>query len=295
MNRHVMIVLSATLALVATACGTGEQSAGSGATPAPSATGSTATAAPSDSAVGAPTKPTVETIDLDATISHVHGLVVDGDGSLRAGTHEGVRVITTEGKVSAVGPSDDLMGMTGTPGTGRLISSGHPGPGSAFPNPVGLIRSDDGGKTWESVSLAGEIDFHALAVADDYIAGFDGITGILISTDGGATWTQGAPLGAYSLAAVGDEVWAATPDGLAHSSDRGARFAPLPDAPDLRLLSAGTDGSLWGIDASGTAWRSEDGRAWQKHRRLADAEAIAAWDAETAYAVNGSSLMILRG
>lgn len=71
---------------------------------------------------------------------------------------------------------------------------------------MGLIRSDDGGATGESVSLAVQIDFHALALTDDCIVGFDGVTGIVTSSDGGATWQQGAPMAALSLAAVGEEV-----------------------------------------------------------------------------------------
>ncbi|MGH8725527.1 MAG: F510_1955 family glycosylhydrolase, partial [Burkholderiales bacterium] len=44
-----------------------------------------------------------------------------------------------------------------------LYSSGHPAPGSGMVNPFGLIRSKDGGKTWEKLGLEGETDFHLLA------------------------------------------------------------------------------------------------------------------------------------
>jgi hypothetical protein len=110
-------------------------------------------------------------------------------------------------------------------------TTGHPGPGSPLPNPVGLIRSDEGGATWESVSLAGQIDFHALALTDDYIVGFDGVTGLVTSTDRGATWQQGAPMAAVSLAAVGDEVWATTPR-RGHTQHRPHhRLRPQPVVP----------------------------------------------------------------
>ena len=235
----------------------------------------------------------MQTVALNGAISHVHGLVVDAEGSVRAGTHDGVRAIGTDGTVTAVGPQDDLMGMTGLPGTMRLVSSGHPGPGSPLPNPVGLIRSDDGGATWESVSLAGQIDFHALAVTEEMIVGFDGVTGLVTSTDGGATWQQGAPMAALSLAAVGDEVWATTPDGVMHSTDRGASFTPVDGAPLLWQVSAGTDGSLWGVDVDGMAWRSTDGQEWTQHQKLPTVEAIAALDHTTAYALNDTDLLIL--
>jgi hypothetical protein len=297
MNRPAVtaLVAAATVALVVTACGTSEpatSAAPATGTPTPSAP-PTPDATPEPTPTPEPAEPSVQTVALTEPISHVHGLVVDAEGSVRAGTHDGVRAIGTDGTVTAVGPQDDLMGMTGLPGTMRLVSSGHPGPGSPLPNPVGLIRSDDGGATWESVSLAGQIDFHALAVTEEMIVGFDGVTGLVTSTDGGATWQQGAPMAAVSLAAVGDEVWATTPEGVMHSTDRGASFDPLDDAPLLWQVSAGTDGSLWGVDTDGLAWRSTDGREWTQHQKLPAVEAITALDHATAYALNGSDLLIL--
>lgn len=295
MNRPAVAALAATVALVVTACGTSEPATDTAAatgTPTPSAT-STPDPTPEPTPTPEQAEPSVQTVALSDAISHVHGLVVDADGSVRAGTHDGVRVIGTDGTVTAVGPQDDLMGMTGLPGTMRLVSSGHPGPGSPLPNPVGLIRSDDGGTTWESVSLGGQIDFHALAMTEEMLVGFDGVTGIVTSTDGGATWQQGAPMAALSLAAVGDEVWATTPDGVMHSTDRGASFDPLDGVPLLWQVSAGTDGSLWGVDVDGIAWRSRDGQEWTTHQQLPPVEAIAALDHTTAYALNDSALLIL--
>jgi hypothetical protein len=47
-------------------------------------------------------------------------------------------------------------------GPDTLIGSGHPSAGSALPPALGLIRSEDAGKTWTSVSELGRADFHAL-------------------------------------------------------------------------------------------------------------------------------------
>ncbi|MGH8185749.1 MAG: F510_1955 family glycosylhydrolase, partial [Steroidobacteraceae bacterium] len=47
----------------------------------------------------------------------------------------------------------------------NLYSSGHPAPGSGMRNPFGLIRSKDGGKTWDKLGLEGETDFHLLATS----------------------------------------------------------------------------------------------------------------------------------
>ena len=53
------------------------------------------------------------------------------------------------------------MGFSGT--AKHLYSSGHPAPGSGLTNPFGLIRSKDGGKSWDKLGLEGETDFHLLA------------------------------------------------------------------------------------------------------------------------------------
>jgi hypothetical protein len=63
----------------------------------------------------------------------------------------------------APGPQHDYMGFSAT--AKNLYSSGHPAPGSGLANPFGLIRSRDGGKTWEKLGLEGETDFHLLAAS----------------------------------------------------------------------------------------------------------------------------------
>lgn len=257
-------------------------------------TGSSGTTSPAPGQSPQPERePAVTDIVLSTPITHVHGLVVDADGAVRAGTHEGVRVIDVDGQVEDVGPTDDLMGMTGIPRSDVLFTSGHPGPGSSLPNPLGLMRSDDGGATWTPLSLQGQVDFHALAVSGDRVVGFDGSAGLLLSEDGGRTWTPGADVTPVSLAMVGETVWAATPQGLQVSDDGGATFESRPDSPLLWVVAAGADGSLWGIDVDNMAWRSVDGEAWEKHKRVPPVEAIAVADESTAYALSTSTLVLL--
>jgi hypothetical protein len=233
-------------------------------------------------------------VPLDPALDHVHGLVATGDGSLLAGTHSGVVTITTAGAVSRVGQAaDDLMGMSGIAGTDELVSSGHPGTGSDLPNPLGLIASDDGGTTWEAVSLTGEVDFHALATDGDLLVGFDGRVGLLVSTDDGATFTSGAQIAPAALAITPDGVWATTAQGVQRSTDGGATFTPIAGAPRLVLISAGTDASLWGVDTDGAAWRSPDGTTWEKRGQVGTVEALAALDHTTAYAVTADTLYAL--
>ena len=96
------------------------------------------------------------------TLTHVHGLAYSADGKqLMVPSHHGLAVYR-DGKWSmASGPQHDYMGFAAA--RIRLYSSGHPAPGSKLINPLGLIRSGDGGKTWEKLSLEGESDFHLLA------------------------------------------------------------------------------------------------------------------------------------
>ena len=96
-----------------------------------------------------------------------------------------------------------------------------------------------------------------------------------------------------ALAMVGDEVWATTPQGLQHSSDRGSTFEVLADAPLLWQVAAGPDGSLWGVDVDGLAWRSVDGDTWEPHLPVPPVEAIAVADESTAYGLAGAFLVRL--
>ena len=105
----------------------------------------------------------------------MHGLTVDSAGTILAGTHSGLVALAPSGTTTEVGTSDDdLMGLAGVPGSDVLVASGHPGPSNPGPNPLGLRRSDDGGRTWTDRSLVGEVDFHALATDGTVVVGFDG-------------------------------------------------------------------------------------------------------------------------
>ena len=98
------------------------------------------------------------------TLMHVHGLAYGADGKqLMVPSHHGLAVYR-EGKWSkAPGPMHDYMGFAAT--RTRIYSSGHPAPGSPLPDPFGLIRSVDGGTSWEKLGLTGESDFHLLAAS----------------------------------------------------------------------------------------------------------------------------------
>jgi hypothetical protein len=98
------------------------------------------------------------------TITHVHGLSYSPDGKqLVIPSHHGLAVYENGKWSKAEGPQHDYMGYTAT--GKNLYSGGHPAPGSGLVNPFGVIRSKDGGKTWEKLGLEGETDFHLMAAS----------------------------------------------------------------------------------------------------------------------------------
>lgn len=96
-------------------------------------------------------------------LHHVHGLAFTPDGgALVVPAHIGLAVYRDGRWSSAPGPAHDFMGFSVA--KNAIYTSGHPAPGSPLRNPLGLIKSTDGGKTWQQLSLAGEADFHDIAV-----------------------------------------------------------------------------------------------------------------------------------
>jgi hypothetical protein len=96
------------------------------------------------------------------TLAHVHGLAFSADGKeLLIPNHVGIAVYRGGVWSLAPGPRNDYMGFSAT--RKYYYSSGHPAPGSGLVNPLGLIRSEDGGKTWDKLGFEGQSDFHLLA------------------------------------------------------------------------------------------------------------------------------------
>src|SRR3954469_16480971 len=96
------------------------------------------------------------------SLVHVHGLSYSADGKrLMIPSHLGLAIYENGKWSKAPGPEHDYMGFAAT--ASAIYSSGHPAAGSALVNPFGLLRSRDGGKTWDKLTLEGESDFHVMA------------------------------------------------------------------------------------------------------------------------------------
>lgn len=187
-------------------------------------------------------------------LMHVHGLAYSPDGaSIFVPSHEGLAIYSQGRWSKAPGPEHDYMGFSAT--HNAFYSSGHPAPGSNLVNPFGLLKSRDGGKTWQKLGLEGEADFHVMATS----YGTDAVyvvnhrpndrmrePGIYHTPSDGMQWTRSAANGLHSdiktlavhptnakVVAVG------TGDGLYLSQDSGDHFKAL--ASGQQVLSAWFD------------------------------------------------------
>lgn len=101
-----------------------------------------------------------EIVDL----RHAHGLGYSPDGSrLLIPDHFGIAVYD-DGRWSKLpGPSHDYMGFTVT--REFIFASGHAAGSRGGSNPLGLLRSADGGRSWAALGFQGETEFHVMGAA----------------------------------------------------------------------------------------------------------------------------------
>lgn len=216
------------------------------------------------------------------TLTHVHGLSYSADGAkLMIPSHHGLAVHEQGRWHRAPGPQHDFMGFSAT--AHNFYSSGHPAPGSGAINPLGLIRSRDGGRTWDKLGLEGESDFHFLAAgwnsnviyvwnpapnsrmrkAGLHVSGNDGLAWKRV----GAAKLAGDP---RSLAVHPDDrtgVAVATTKGIFLSRDAGEHFTALVTGGDGLSVHFDLDGAhLW--------YGSFDGRARLTRAALAGGASV---------------------
>tara|TARA_B110000503_G_scaffold135984_1_gene217551 strand:+ start:106 stop:936 length:831 start_codon:yes stop_codon:yes gene_type:complete len=123
------------------------------------------------------------------SVAHIHHIKVVEE-KVFVLTHGGLFELVSKNDMKLVGKDKfDVMGFT-TLGK-ALVASGHPAQGSRAPNPIGLLKSIDGGLTWRAVSLEGEVDFHLLEGARSELYGADSQSGNLMhSANSGKTWSS---------------------------------------------------------------------------------------------------------
>lgn len=195
------------------------------------------------------------------TLTHVHGLAFSPDGQqLSIPSHHGLAVYSNGRWSKAAGPEHDYMGFSVA--RQAIYSSGHPARGSGLTNPFGLIKSSDGGRTWQKLGLEGESDFHLLASGFDSSALYlyntrpnsrMSTAGLYYSLNDGANWQRASASGvseAPTALAVhptnSQMVAVATNNGLYLSSDSGNDFQTIIQNAQVLSATFSLDGkSLW--------------------------------------------------
>ncbi|MFZ5559171.1 MAG: F510_1955 family glycosylhydrolase [Pseudomonadota bacterium] len=198
----------------------------------------------------------------EITLTHIHGLAYSADGTeLLIPSHHGLAVYRAGRWSKASGPEHDYMGFSAT--RDRFYSSGHPAPGSGLTNPLGLIRSDDGGKTWSKLGLEGESDFHLLATGYESNAVYVYSThpnsrirkpGLYYTVNDGFGWHEvranglSGKIAALAVHPADPKTLAvATSTGIYLSRDSGDTFKPLKSGAQAVSVFFDLDGRhLWG-------------------------------------------------
>jgi hypothetical protein len=220
-------------------------------------------------------------VDRSKDPPYVNDLARDpGDGSLLLTTNKGffrirdgratpVRgTVTVGGRTAPVGEFLELAAV----GPGELLGSGHPDAGD-LPQYLGVMRSNDAGRTWQVVSRLGDADIHKFILRHDRLYGWDAVlSAIVVSRDGGRTFEEHfTPRGLVLDFEVDpgdpDTILASTEEQLFRSEDGGERWRAIETGLGIRLawpsagrlLRAGEDGTVWASGDAGSSW-AEVGR-----------------------------------
>lgn len=153
-----------------------------------------------------------------------------------------------------------------------LYASGHPATGGN----MGLVKSTDGGQTWETVStiLEPPADFHAMATSRSdptIIIGFDSLgRGLFTTYDAGVSWQKAESPGYISALAIHPDdpkiVFAGTGKGAFVSNDGANTWSQLEQPKDALVYASTFDenGVLYAsADRLGLVKSSNLGTSWQ--------------------------------
>jgi Sortilin, neurotensin receptor 3, len=215
---------------------------------------------------------------------HVHGLGIDAsDPSILYIATHGDFYKSVDGGVPVKVDKQraDYMAFNAPQTEGvPLYSSGHPSTGGN----TGLIKSTDGGQTWEVVAtvLDPPVDFHAMAVSKsdpNTIIGFDsGGRGLFKTIDAGKTWDRFDYPGQYVTALTISPsdpkvIFAGTNDGVYQSNDGAVSWTQLNQYKGIGVMALAfdADGNLYAsTEEFGLAKSSDLGKTWESINRPPD-------------------------
>ncbi|MBJ8050577.1 VPS10, VPS10 domain protein [Bacillus cereus] len=171
-------------------------------------------------------------------IEHIHGIGYAGNmPGISIATHSGIKVYQNGKWFETTTQLHDYMGFQAT--KNGFFASGHPEPGAKLKNPLGLMKSSDGGNSLEKLAFYGESDFHNLAVGYNTEAIFlynerpnsKLQQGFYFSTNSGQEWKnsklQGLSSTIHSFSVHPDQssvVAVSAKDGVYLSTDYGNTF-----------------------------------------------------------------------
>jgi photosystem II stability/assembly factor-like uncharacterized protein len=174
--------------------------------------------------------------------------------------------VTAKRLLKAVGAERfDVMGLAVFGET--IFASGHPGKGSKLPNPVGLLRSDNAGKSWKKVSLQGEVDFHFLHAGKSELYGEDAQTGkLMYSANFGRSWKVVGP-NIFTDIAISNQkprhAYAVERNSLIKSMDSFSTRSTIKT--EFKVSSVEFNGKILYAASGKDIYNSQDdGKSWQK-------------------------------
>jgi photosystem II stability/assembly factor-like uncharacterized protein len=175
-------------------------------------------------------------------------------------------------------------------GPRTLLGSGHPDRKGVLPEFLGVMRSEDGGRTWRVIARLGEADLHRMVMKGGKLYAFDAVLGaVLVSGDGGRTFEErlAPPEPMVELEVdPGDarHMLLASEQTTFRSDDGGDKWRPLARAPGTRYAWPAPD-ALYRADGAGTVAVSADGAdSWQPVGRVEGEPArLKALDAQHLY------------
>ncbi len=174
----------------------------------------------------------------DKQVEHIHGIgYAGGKDAVFAASHEGL-IANQDGKWYETNEEKhDYMGFQAV--DSGFFASGHPEPGSDLENPLGLIKSENGGKSFEKLAFYGETDFHHMTAGYQnhmiYVVNqqpnSELQSGVYYSEDEGESWKESKiegfpakPVALFAHPKENSKVAVAAADGVYLSDDYANTF-----------------------------------------------------------------------
>jgi photosystem II stability/assembly factor-like uncharacterized protein len=200
-------------------------------------------------------------------VGRAQALAVDRrTGAILVGTDRGLFRVTAAGRLQRVGAAGRDVTALAVARDGGLLASGHPAAGAAGPADLGLERSDNGGRSWRTISLRGQADLRLLRASGPRLYGLNSTTGTVMATrDAGRRWdVLSTPPGLTDLAVDprAPAALVASSDSVLWRSSDGAQTWARTNGPPGALTWLGS-GRVLGASLDARLHESSDrGRSW---------------------------------